>query len=256
MLQNDMLNGDTTDPNSWNSYTYSKNNPLAYIDFKGLAEQETIWQCQTNICEASPKDKLSDSIILLLCSYMPDRCATIANVSREECLNDLIKCSNKVEEALPMMGKPFTLLVGIGGSGAGVAPAAAEGSLGIAIEMKLKLYEIFLGYFPSDIGVFMSGAMVPAGFNISSDLFAGAIKGDVNKFKGPSQNLNVIFAGWSFSLLFADKKNNLEWIGFTIGAGPGIPYGLSISYGGTEAITFKDTVRFIKHKLENDKPKK
>ena len=57
-------------------------------------------------------------------------------------------------------------------------------------------------------------------------------------------------------MLFADKKNNLEWIGFTIGAGPGIPYGLSISYGGTEAITFKDTVRFIKHKLENDKPKK
>jgi RHS repeat-associated protein len=126
----------------------------------------------------------------------------------------------------------WNIIIGGGVSLAG--GMGCEGSGGIVISFWERKF---------DIGVFGSvGAS--GGLNVSGDLFAGWVKGGTNDLAGTTGNINV--TGGPVSLTsFHDPKTG-EWLGGTIGAGPGAtPVGGSVAISITGKITIRDIARWI-----------
>lgn len=71
--------------------------------------------------------------------------------------------------------------------------------------------------------------------NKATDIFAGVIFGGTNELKGERVNLNIVVWKVSISFLFNNKTGQL--IGGTIGGGPGIGFGASVSLSNTGAFT-------------------
>jgi len=150
------------------------------------------------------------------------------------------------------------LLVGVGGSA--VVPVGitggAEMSVGIAVHAENNLLMLFgLGGALLDVamqqdeckkrmdnvGVFGSIGVPDVGFNISTDLFMGYVTGEIEEVAGTTANLNIVGGPISFTLL-KNQQGNI--IGFTAGAGPGIPLGVSSAISNTGVITVGEVVDF------------
>jgi RHS repeat-associated protein len=119
----------------------------------------------------------------------------------------------------------LNLIGGVGGSA--MAITGAEGSVGIVIN---------IGPNPN-AGVFGSiGA--GGGVNVSGDVFAGFIYGDITNVSGLTANINGVLGPLSVTI-FTDPQTG-QILGGTIGWGPGIPLGGSGTLSQTGTFTLTD----------------
>jgi RHS repeat-associated protein len=126
----------------------------------------------------------------------------------------------------------------LGGAGVSlIGFTGAEGSIGILFNPGLDDGERL------DIGIFASmGAGV--GVNVSADAFVGTVSGPAENVSGKTVNVNVS-AGPISTSTFIDPSSG-EVVGGTIGAGPGLPAGVSGTGSATGAVTLRGLVDFIK----------
>jgi len=131
----------------------------------------------------------------------------------------------------------------LGGGVSAVLPIGGEASGGIVINPGI-------GNDRADIGLFGSAGL-GAGLNVSADLFAGIIKGDLSNVRGETANINLVLGPISLSL-FTDPKNG-ELIGGTVGYGPSAtPVGASGTISITGILTLRDLIDYIRKFNRND----
>ena len=131
---------------------------------------------------------------------------------------------------------PFGLfkVTAIGGGGASAVgiTAGGEASGGVAIGFDINS--------PTDISVtdvagFISISNTPVGFNVSADVFIGAIFGDLKNLPGTTANVNIVVGIISVTIFTdPDSESIFDTVtGGTIGIGPGVPGG-SVTVSQTE----------------------
>lgn len=121
----------------------------------------------------------------------------------------------------------FNILIGGGGSLVGGIGAEASG--GIAINPGI-------GNECADVGGFASigGG---GGLNVSADIFVGYVPGPVSNVSGETNNVNISIGPLSVTVFLDPKSNNV--MGGTIGVGPGLPAGISVTKSMTGTATIK-----------------
>ncbi len=124
----------------------------------------------------------------------------------------------------------FSILVGGGGSA--VVGPGAEASGGVVINPGL-------GDDCADAGLFASVGG-GAGVNISADAFIGYVKGPMSNVSGETNNVNIAIGPISITGFFDTKSNEL--MGGTVGIGPGLPAGLSVTKSLTGTATVRDAM--------------
>ena len=101
-----------------------------------------------------------------------------------------------------------------------------------------------LGKDKADLGVFGSVG-TGGGVNISSDIFAGFVRGGTENIRGLTTNINIV-AGPVSITLFGDPGSK-EIVGGTIGFGPSAtPIGASGTVSLTGTFTLRDVLRLLK----------
>jgi len=124
----------------------------------------------------------------------------------------------------------LNIIAGVGGSAVGVT--GVEGSFGVVVNTNGGLNNIG---FTGSLGI-------GGGLNISGDVYAGFVAGDISNVSGPTLNTNLIGGPVSVTV-FTDMNGNV--IGGTVGLGPGIPVGASGTYSNTGVLTLQDIWDFI-----------
>ena len=133
----------------------------------------------------------------------------------------------------------LTLTGGVGGSlvfgplGIGAGP---EASTGIALDFSNAALTSD-NPLPDIHGFGSIG--VGMGFHITSDAFLGIYRGGIENVRGGTVNLNVTLWGVSGTLMF----NCSGLVGGTLGIGPGIPFGASISGSYTGTVGYSSNPR-------------
>jgi len=134
---------------------------------------------------------------------------------------------------------PGGLLTVIAGGGTTLtAPSGVDVSGGILVDLSSR----------PDIGGYLSGG-IAGGVNVSADVFAGLIFGDVNTLRGLSTNTTLTVGPLTLTVL-SDPTTG-EIIGVTGGIGPPSPFpaGASISATPTAAITIRDVIDWLRKHL-------
>ncbi len=124
----------------------------------------------------------------------------------------------------------LNLIGGVGGTLVGVT--GAEGSVGVVVNTNGGL---------NNIG-FTGSAGIGGGLNVSSDVYAGFVTGNISNVSGQTLNINLV-AGPVSVTVFTDKNGNV--IGGTVGLGPGVPAGASGTYSNTGVLTLQNIWDFI-----------
>ena len=124
----------------------------------------------------------------------------------------------------------LNIIAGVGGSAVGLT--GVEGSFGVVVNTNGGLNNIG---FTGSLGI-------GGGLNISGDIYAGFVAGDISNVSGPTLNINLIGGPVSVTV-FTDMNGNV--IGGTVGLGPGIPIGASGTYSNTGVLTLQDIWDFI-----------
>jgi len=142
------------------------------------------------------------------------------------------------------MGDPIGLINFLfGGGGSLMAPTGAEGSGGVVLNPGW-------GGYKGDIGIFGSTG-TGGGVNVSSDIFAGYIKGSMSDVSGVTTNINIV-AGL-VSLTFFINPDTGELMGLTAGLGPSAsPVGASGTISATGILTLGDLLKFLKGRFLGD----
>ena len=123
----------------------------------------------------------------------------------------------------------FTIFGSLGGSAVGVY--GAEGSGGI-----------YINTTDADAGVFASGG-TGWGLNISAGWQVGYMSGDVNAFRGETDNTNLIVLN-VISVTIAYQGG--EWQGISVGISPNpIPVAASATKSNTVAAGFRDLGKWM-----------
>lgn len=133
---------------------------------------------------------------------------------------------------------PSGLLNIIGGGGVSlIAITGVEGSGGVVVNTAGGL---------SNIG--LTGSFgIGGGLNVSGDIYGGIITGDIGNVSGETINVNGVLGPISLTF-FTDMNGNV--VGGTIGYGPGIPVGGSLTYSNTGVLTLQKILDFIRGKRE------
>jgi RHS repeat-associated protein len=133
---------------------------------------------------------------------------------------------------------PLGLLNFIAGGGLSlVAVTGGEASVGAAVNLDRGLSNIGAG----DIAL-TGSAGYAGGLNVSSDFYAGFVRGDLSNVAGQTLNMNFVGGPWSLSL-FWNQQGQL--VGGTLGWGPGFPAGFSYSQSTTGIVPLQDILEFL-----------